>query len=259
SPMARSTRSRPRPICKPPASRSRGCPKAYARSWSSSRRRTSQATTGSACTISGCSRATTAARSMPQRCTTSPKRSSKTGTRGLLGEVKKWIDGRGALADLEMQLRALGIRAAEFVVLRAGRHRLLFLHQDVAVVRIDGDEAVVVLEDDQLAHARDAAADVGDMPGRGGDDRVARFSVDVDALRRGSANSASTLPFTGQMNWLVAFGAPLFSSSTLAGASILASSGFADTRGGSGGSVSSGRDSTRPRMRAEPTCGAALP
>ena len=60
------------------------------------------------------------------------------------------------------------------------------------------------------------------------------------------------------MNWLVAFGAALFSSSTLAGASILASSGFAGARAGSGGSVSSGRDSTRPRMRASPTCAVAL-
>jgi hypothetical protein len=39
--------------------------------------------------------------------------------------------------------------------------------------------------------------------------------------------------------------------------SILASSLFCAERGGSGGNDSSGRDSTRPRMRAEPTCAGA--
>src|SRR5207302_289650 len=80
-------------------------------------------------------------------------------------QIAHRIDGSRSLADLEMQLRALRVGAADLGDLLAAHHALLLLHQDVLVVRVDRDEAVVVLDNDQLAQARDAGAAIGDTAG----------------------------------------------------------------------------------------------
>src|SRR5688572_5319568 len=80
------------------------------------------------------------------------------------------------------------------------RHRLLLLHQDVLVVRVDRDVALVVLDHHQLAQPRDAAADVGHAPRRRGGDRVARTALDIDALlaRLGEAGDELALDRPGE-------------------------------------------------------------
>src|SRR5258708_16787014 len=111
------------------------------------------------------------------------------------GQVAERVDRRRALADLEVQLRPLGVRRAELGDLLPARHLLLLLYHDFLVVRVDGDEAVLVLDHDQLAQARNAAADIGDAAGGRGDDRIAELAVDVDSLaaRLGEAGDHLTL------------------------------------------------------------------
>src|SRR6185295_18422016 len=98
------------------------------------------------------------------------------------GQVAHRIDRGRALAYLEVQLRPVRVGRAELCDLLASRHALLLLHQDVPVVRIDRDEAVVVLDYHQLAEAWDAVADICDAARRGRHHRIAELAVDVDAL-----------------------------------------------------------------------------
>ena len=81
-----------------------------------------------------------------------------------------------------MQLWRVGIGVAEFRDLLAAHHLLAFLHHDLAVMRVHAVEAVVVLDDDELAVAADARSGVHHAPLRCCDHRIADPAADVDAL-----------------------------------------------------------------------------
>ncbi|KAG1319226.1 hypothetical protein G6F63_014841 [Rhizopus arrhizus] len=84
-----------------------------------------------------------------------------------------------------MQARRRGVALAELGDLGAALAVLARLHQQGAVMRVSGDETVLVFDDDQVAQTTHAVAAVLDQAIRRGGDRVAQRAGNVDALAAG--------------------------------------------------------------------------
>ena len=93
-----------------------------------------------------------------------------------------------------MELDLVGVGAAHLRDLLALGDALSFLHQELVVVAVDGQERVVVLDDDQLAEAADAGTAENDLPGGARVDRLARLARYADPLQvRGIAEVVDDL------------------------------------------------------------------
>src|SRR5437867_3131725 len=85
-------------------------------------------------------------------------------------------------ADLEMQLHLIRIGIAHLRDLLSARDLLPFLDEDFAVVRVCGQIRGIVLDDDELAVAAQAAARVDDAARRARAHGFACAARDVDSL-----------------------------------------------------------------------------
>src|SRR5690606_5725710 len=103
----------------------------------------------------------------------------------LLRQVEKRIDGFAVVADLEMQLVAVGAGAAHLGDLLARLHPLALGYQALAVVAVGRQPLFVVLDDDQLAIAHQARARIDHDAVGGRVHRLAGGAADVDTLAGG--------------------------------------------------------------------------
>jgi hypothetical protein len=101
-------------------------------------------------------------------------------------------------ADLEVQLDLVGVGIAHLGDLLSAGHRLTFLDQDVAVVRIGGEEGPVVLDDDELAVAAQSGSRVDDLaPGAGDDGCSGGAAMSMPFRFEVSEEPLTSLPFAG--------------------------------------------------------------
>src|SRR5690606_33748533 len=91
------------------------------------------------------------------------------------------------VADLEMQLVAVGAGAAHLGDLLARLHPLALGYQALAVVAVGRQPLFVVLDDDQLAIAHQARARIDHDAVGGRVHRLAGGAADVDTLAGGVA------------------------------------------------------------------------
>ena len=97
-------------------------------------------------------------------------------------QIRLRIDRHAIAAQLEMKFRSRGAGAPHFGNFLTPSHRVFFLDQHDAVVRIGGQEHIVVLDDDHVTVGPHVLSDVHHAAIGCGKDRVAGLPVDVDAL-----------------------------------------------------------------------------
>src|SRR5512134_234538 len=94
---------------------------------------------------------------------------------------------------LKVQLRAIGVRSAQFGDFLAPFDLLLLLHDDLAVVRVSSDELVGMADDHEVAVAPYRAADVNDLAISRRQYRGPFVAGDVDALVAGTVKALDDL------------------------------------------------------------------
>src|SRR5690606_24959983 len=87
-------------------------------------------------------------------------------------QLARRVDGLALLADLEVQLDAVGVSGTHFGDLLALAHGLVFLDQQRLVVGVGRQVITAVLDDDEVAVATQARTGVDHAAIAGGHDRV---------------------------------------------------------------------------------------
>src|SRR5690606_639748 len=105
------------------------------------------------------------------------------GDRGRRRKQLDRVHGLAEAPDLEVELHAVGIRRSHLGDALAPGDGLPLLHEQLAVVGVDAQKLVVMLDDDELAEAPYPGPAENYAAGGAGEHRLSQLARDADALQ----------------------------------------------------------------------------